>query len=44
LLAHIDERAEPRRQLIIEGVGQYIQQERPQQVNEALIEFLNSNR
>jgi len=33
-----------RRQLIIEGAGHYIQQERPQQVNEALIEFLNANR
>jgi pimeloyl-ACP methyl ester carboxylesterase len=33
-----------RRQLIIEGAGHYIQQERPQQVNAALIEFLNANR
>jgi pimeloyl-ACP methyl ester carboxylesterase len=33
-----------RAQLIIEGAGHYIQQERPQQVNEALIEFLNANR
>jgi len=32
-----------RRQLIIEGAGHYIQQERPQQVNAALIEFLNAN-
>jgi pimeloyl-ACP methyl ester carboxylesterase len=33
-----------RRQMIIEGAGHYIQQERPQAVNEALIEFLNANR
>ncbi len=33
-----------RAQLIIEGAGHYIQQERPQQVNAALIEFLNANR
>lgn len=29
-----------RRQLIIEGAGHYIQQERPKEVNEALIDFL----
>ena len=28
------------RQLLIEGAGHYIQQERPQQVNAALIQFL----
>jgi pimeloyl-ACP methyl ester carboxylesterase len=32
------------RQLIIDGAGHYIQQERPRQVNEALLEFLNANR
>jgi epoxide hydrolase A/B len=33
-----------RGQLIISGAGHYIQQERPQQVNATLIEFLNANR
>jgi pimeloyl-ACP methyl ester carboxylesterase len=32
-----------RRELIIEGAGHFVQQERPQQVNAALIEFLNAN-
>jgi len=29
-----------RRKLIIDGAGHFIQQERPQPVNEAIIEFL----
>ena len=33
-----------RRKLIIDGVGHYVQQERPREVNAALIEFLNANR
>jgi len=33
-----------RRQLIIDGAGHYIQQERPQQVNAALIDFLRAVR
>lgn len=31
-----------KRKLIIEGAGHWIQQERPDEVNAALIEFLNS--
>ena len=31
-----------KRKLIIEGAGHWIQQERPDDVNAALIEFLNS--
>lgn len=33
-----------RQQMMVEGAGHYIQQERPQIVNAALIEFLNANR
>jgi pimeloyl-ACP methyl ester carboxylesterase len=32
-----------RRKLIIEGAGHWVQQERPDQVNDALVKFLNEN-